>query len=131
MGCASCKHAHTGKNKSRGNVISYPAINGITFFENTLNSESFPQNENENETQPEPIYIENPRKIVPRKVIVHTHLGPGEIPTNEVILYWTASRTTERYHWWPLLDQNGEEEDTLIIYLPREVLINMENSVII
>ena len=28
-----------------------------------------------------------------------------------IILYWEASRKTEKYHWWPLLNRNPDQED--------------------
>ena len=108
MGCASCKP----NNQSRSNVISYPAVNGITFFENASESGVTPNSRNETpNSRNDTINYDDNINIVPTKVLVSTHSGPDEIVPADVILYWTASRKTERYHWWPLLDKKTEEED--------------------
>ena len=101
MGCASCKPIIKGS-QNRSNVITYPSsISGITFFEP------------EPAHQPEPVVSETQNNIVPvpRKITVHTNLGPGEFPDKNIILFWKSARKTERYHWWPLLNRDIQQED--------------------
>lgn len=106
MGCASCKLSKNKPIARNTTVITYPIRRDIlSLCENIrLNDEQPITNEGINP------YRDN-ILTSPQKISVFDNNLISEVDNQNILLYWNSNRKTERYHWWPLLNKNSEEED--------------------
>ena len=103
MGCASCKPTKNNPVARNTNVITYPIRRDVlSLYNNTRLNGGRPNNTHRDNT-----------RVTPPKVRVYHNnsSSTSEEESRNVLLYWNSARKTECYHWWPLLNQNSEEED--------------------